>query len=106
MASADGFFYMYDVNTQEGGVCKLLTQACIYTPNSTLFTANNNIGKEIVNNNFNTVSDDSNYHHSLQQQHQHHHHYQQQQQQNLNYNSQQQQAYDSNSEQLNEPGSS
>jgi hypothetical protein len=44
MASADGYFYMFDVNTQEGGVCKLLTQASIYTANPTLFT-NNSIGK-------------------------------------------------------------
>jgi hypothetical protein len=50
MASADGYFYMFDVNTQEGGQCKLLTQASIYTPTSNLFT-NNSIGKEIVNNN-------------------------------------------------------
>lgn len=51
MASADGFFYMFDVNTQEGGVCKLLTQSSIYVPSSNLF--NNNIGKEAVNTNFN-----------------------------------------------------
>ena len=45
MASADGWFYMFDVNTQEGGICKLLTQASIYTsnPSNQLFT-NNNLG--------------------------------------------------------------
>lgn len=53
MASADGYFYMFDVNTQEGGVCKLLTQSSIYVPSSSLF--NNSIGKEVVNNsNFNS----------------------------------------------------
>ena len=50
MASADGYFYMFDVNTQEGGICKLLTQASLYTTNSTLFT-NNTIGKELLVNN-------------------------------------------------------
>jgi len=40
MASADGWFYMFDVNTQEGGICKLLTQASIYSSNPTLFTNN------------------------------------------------------------------
>ena len=52
MASADGYFYMFDVNTQEGGICKLLTQASIYTPNPTLFT-NNSMSKDLVNNNNN-----------------------------------------------------
>nr|AWV66703.1 WD repeat domain phosphoinositide-interacting protein [Brachionus calyciflorus] len=53
MASADGYFYMFDVNTQEGGVCKLLTQSSIYVPNSSLF--NNSLGKDVVNNsNFNS----------------------------------------------------
>lgn len=52
MASADGWFYMFDVNTQEGGICKLLTQASIYTSNPTLFTNNPNLGNNnIVNNN-------------------------------------------------------
>jgi hypothetical protein len=39
MASADGYFYMFDVNTQEGGICKLLTQASLYTLNTNIFNA-------------------------------------------------------------------
>ena len=63
MASADGYFYMFDVNTQEGGICKLLTQSSIYVPSSSLF--NNSVGKDLVNNsNFNSnpvnVIDNSN----------------------------------------------
>lgn len=88
MASADGWFYMFDVNTQEGGICKLLTQASIYTSNPTLFTnnnlgnnnlVNNNIVNNNVNQNFNNNmnTDDSNNH---QQSH----------------NSNQQQAYENN----------
>jgi len=52
MASADGWFYMFDVNTQEGGICKLLTQASIYTSNPAIFP-NNNLGNanNLVNNN-------------------------------------------------------
>lgn len=41
MACADGCFYMFDVNTQEGGVCKLISQASYYTPNATPFTSTN-----------------------------------------------------------------
>jgi len=53
MASADGWFYMFDVNTQEGGICKLLTQASIYSVSPAMFGANssNNLGNNIVNNN-------------------------------------------------------
>ena len=40
MASADGYFYMFDINAQEGGVGKLITQASIYTQNAQLFTNN------------------------------------------------------------------
>lgn len=56
MASADGCFYMFDVNLQEGGICKLLTQASIYTPNPTLFinnTIGNNPNSLLNNPNFN-----------------------------------------------------
>ena len=77
MASADGWFYMFDVNTQEGGVCKLLTQASIYTsnPNNQLFTNNignnnnlvtNNAVNNIPNQNFNQADD--NQAHQQQQQ--------------------------------------
>ena len=59
MASADGYFYMFDVNTQEGGICKLLTQASIYTPNATLFT-NNTIGNNTLLNNNPTNNFNSN----------------------------------------------
>ena len=55
MASADGCFYMFDVNLQEGGICKLLTQASIYTPNATLFT-NNTIGNNTNLNNPNNMN--------------------------------------------------
>jgi len=75
MASADGWFYMFDVNTQEGGICKLLTQASIYSPNPTLFT-NNTIGNNnnLVNNNshfsninnVNNVTNNLNDHQQLQ----------------------------------------
>lgn len=62
MACADGFFYIYEVNTQTGGECKLLSQTSILTSNRTIFSngiaaaasvASNsasNIGKDIVNN--------------------------------------------------------
>ncbi|CAF0939632.1 unnamed protein product [Brachionus calyciflorus] len=50
MASADGYFYMFDVNTQEGGVCKLLTQSSIYVPNSSLFNNSLECGVDINNN--------------------------------------------------------
>ena len=69
MACADGFFYIYEVNTQIGGECKLLSQTSILTSNKTIFTSHNNtnnqqqqtgsssnIGKEIVNNDDNTNS--------------------------------------------------
>jgi hypothetical protein len=39
MASADGYFYMFDVNTQEGGVCKLLIQSSLYTLNTNIFNS-------------------------------------------------------------------
>ena len=81
MASADGWFYMFDVNTQEGGICKLLTQASIYSPNPTLFTNNtigNNNNNNIVNNNShfninnlnnnNNNNDEITNHHHLNQQ--------------------------------------
>jgi hypothetical protein len=101
MASADGWFYMFDVNMQEGGICKLLTQASIYTSNPAIFT-NNSIGNTIVNNtnNFNNMNnnDDNNHHqYHLQQQQQQH---QQQQQQN-NYHQHHQQSYENN--QFNDP---
>lgn len=90
MASADGCFYMFDVNTQEGGVCKLITQASIYTPNATLFT-NNSIGNNnIVNNNTNnnvhnfsnnTINNDANLNNA------HFHHQQHQQQASFETNS-------------------
>lgn len=48
MASADGYFYMFDVNTHEGGICKLLTQSSIHVPSSNMF--NNSLGKEVVSN--------------------------------------------------------
>jgi hypothetical protein len=76
MASADGWFYMFDVNTQDGGICKLLTQASIYTPNPTLFLNNPNLGNNnlvnntIVNNtnpNFNINNDDNHHNHHHQQ---------------------------------------
>nr|AWV66628.1 WD repeat domain phosphoinositide-interacting protein [Brachionus rotundiformis] len=44
MASADGYFYMFDVNTHEGGVCKLLTQSSIHVPSSNTF--NNSLENE------------------------------------------------------------
>lgn len=66
MACADGFFYIYEVNTLTGGECKLLSQTSILTSNKTIFALNNNqqqsvgsssnIGKEIVNNDDNTNS--------------------------------------------------
>ena len=60
MACADGFFYIYEVNTQTGGECKLLSQTSILTSNPTVFThpaANSsNIGKEIVNNDNNEAN--------------------------------------------------
>jgi hypothetical protein len=50
MASADGYFYMFDVNTNEGGICKLLTQASLYTANTNIIfnpaTVNPNNGKD------------------------------------------------------------
>ncbi len=78
MASADGWFYMFDVNTQEGGVCKLLTQASIYTsnPNNQLFTSplgnnNNIVANNAVNNipsqNFNQNQADEGSHQHQQQ---------------------------------------
>lgn len=49
MACADGCFYMFDVNTQEGGVCKLITQASFYTPTAAPFaTANNPSGGAVA----------------------------------------------------------
>lgn len=48
MASADGYFYMFDVNIQEGGNCKLLTQSSIHVPSCNQF--NNNLGNEVVSN--------------------------------------------------------
>lgn len=48
MASADGYFYMFDVNIHEGGNCKLLTQSSIHIPSSNQF--NNSLGKEVVSN--------------------------------------------------------
>ena len=55
MACANGFFYIYEVNTQTGGECKLLSQTSILTSNrnahSQLQTGSsswNSIGKETV----------------------------------------------------------
>lgn len=48
MASADGYFYMFEVNVHEGGICKLLTQSSIHVPSSNMF--NNSLGKEVVSN--------------------------------------------------------
>jgi hypothetical protein len=64
LASADGWFYMFDVNTQEGGICKLLTQASIYTsnPNNQLFTNNqiNSGNNPNLNQNFNNQNQNNN----------------------------------------------
>ena len=69
---------MFEVNTQEGGVCKLLTQASIYTsnPNNQLFTNNfgnnnnlvtNNAVNNIPNQNYNQADEaSSNAHHQQQ----------------------------------------
>nr|AWV66676.1 WD repeat domain phosphoinositide-interacting protein [Brachionus koreanus] len=37
MASADGYFYMFEVNVNEGGICKLLTQSSIHVPSPNIF---------------------------------------------------------------------
>ena len=72
MASADGWFYMFDVNTQEGGVCRLLTQASIHSSNPALFTnnpiGNNPVNNNIVNTNLNNTNDDINNHQYQHQQ--------------------------------------
>jgi hypothetical protein len=56
LTSADGYFYMFDVNTQEGGNCKLLTQASIYTPTQIQFT-NSNLSKDNNNEQLNNNTD-------------------------------------------------
>ena len=63
MACADGFFYIYEVNTQTGGECKLLSQTSILTSNKnahsqlqTGSSSSNSIGKDIVNNDDNANS--------------------------------------------------
>lgn len=97
MASADGWFYMFDVNTQEGGICKLLTQASIYSSNPALFMNNPNLGNNnlvnntVVNNTTNQNFNNNNNNHNTDEANMngHHHHQQQQQQQQL-----QQQAYE------------
>ena len=45
MASADGLFYIFEVNTQEGGVCRLLTQTSLHSSKTSLLT-NNLIGHQ------------------------------------------------------------
>ncbi len=62
VACADGYFYIYEVNTQVGGECKLLSQTSILTnTNRNLFSNVNGtttIGKELLNNN--NSNDDTN----------------------------------------------
>lgn len=55
VACADGFFYTYDVNTQTGGECRLLSQTSIQTQNDII----NPIGKEL-----NSINTEDNHHHN------------------------------------------
>ena len=114
MASADGYFYMFDINVQEGGVGKLITQASIYTQNSQLFT-NNSLsgagataggaasgGKDNLNNLNSTNpanSNAANNNASNDEQQQYLYQNQQQQQQYHQQHQQQQQHYQSSDEQ-------
>lgn len=93
MASADGWFYMFDVNTQEGGICKLLTQASIYSSNPALFMNNpKNLGNNnLVNNTIvnNTTNPNFSNNNNADEANMNGHH-QQQQQQQQSFNPQQQ----------------
>lgn len=50
MASADGYFYMFDINTQEGGMGQLVTQSSIHTQTSQLFCNNFDANKLPIEN--------------------------------------------------------